>query len=192
MCGIAGIWDQNRPVDKSELTVMGMAIRARGPDGMGEWYADDASLGLLHRRLAIIDLSPEAAQPMVSPDGRYHIVFNGEIFNYRALKRELELLGVRFQTQSDSEVLLQMYIHHGVELFSKLRGMYAFAIWDAAKKGLLLGRDPFGIKPLYYAHDKGKLAFASQVRPSCWPCEGWTRGNGPTCLPKWRWLKSTR
>jgi len=121
-------------------------------------------VGLAHRRLAIIDLGDSGAQPMASRDGKFRIVFNGEIYNYKHLRIGLEKRGYRFQSQSDTEVLLYLYAEHGVEMVRLLRGMYAFAVWDENKKGLLLARDPLGIKPLYYADNGNTLRFASQVK----------------------------
>jgi asparagine synthase (glutamine-hydrolysing) len=139
-------------------------MAARGPDGSGEWYSADRRVGLAHRRLAIIDLTEAAAQPMQDPETGNVIIFNGEIYNYRELRRELEAQGVTFRTQSDTEVLLALYRVHGSDVLPKLRGMFAFALWDARAKGLLLARDPFGIKPLYYADDGRTLRLASQVK----------------------------
>jgi len=119
---------------------------------------------LAHRRLAIIDLTEAAAQPMHDPETGNVIVFNGEIYNYRELRRELEAQGVTFRTQSDTEVLLALYRVHGSDMLPKLRGMFAFALWDALQQSLLLARDPLGIKPLYYADDGRTLRFASQVK----------------------------
>ncbi len=139
-------------------------MQHRGPDGEGVWISDNRAVGLAHRRLSIIDLSDSGAQPMVSRDGRLCVVFNGEIYNYKSLRAELEAKGYRFQSQSDTEVLLYLYAEHGTDMVHALRGMYAFAIWDENKKGLLLVRDPFGIKPLYYANDGAVFRFASQVK----------------------------
>ena len=136
----------------------------RGPDGFGQWMDDDRRIGLAHRRLAIIDLSPSGAQPMASADGRVVISFNGEIYNYRDLKTELEQDGARFRSASDTEVLLHLYAREGAGFVERLRGMFAFALWDADKQGLLLARDPFGIKPLYLADDGQSLRVASQVK----------------------------
>src|SRR5205823_26944 len=116
---------------------------------------------LAHRRLAIIDLSDRGRQPMNSADGRFHIVFNGEIYNYKALRRNLEKVGHSFFSQSDTEVLLRLYEQYGREMVHMLRGMYAFGIWDAAQRSLFLARDPFGIKPLYYADDGRTFRVAS-------------------------------
>lgn len=140
------------------------AMRARGPDGAGIWISNDATIGMAHRRLSIIDLSEASAQPMAMEDGSLRVVFNGEIYNYRALRAELEAKGHRFRTHSDTEVLLHLYADRGTDMMRVLRGMYAFAIWDERKCGLLLARDPLGIKPLYYADDGAIFRFASQVK----------------------------
>jgi asparagine synthase (glutamine-hydrolysing) len=167
MCGIAGIFAYGAgapPVDEARLRRMHDAMVPRGPDGDGFWIAEDRRLGMAHRRLSIIDLSDAGAQPMQTADGRYRIVFNGEIYNYRALRAELEHAGVRFETESDTEVLLHLYAKSGPEMVQRLRGMFAFAIWDAPRHGLFLARDPYGIKPLYFADDGQTIAVASQVK----------------------------
>ena len=152
------------PVDLAELRRVRDHMAFRGPDGAGELVSPDGRVGLGHRRLSIIDLRAIADQPMVHDDGRLAIVFNGEIYNYKALKAELEAQGRTFRTESDTEVLLQLYDRDGAEMTRHLRGMYAFAIWDRARGGMLLARDPFGIKPLYYADDGQTLRAASQVK----------------------------
>jgi len=165
MCGIAGtllLRDSAGPIDRVELDRVRDHMRARGPDGAGTWISTDGRVGLAHRRLAIIDLSERGAQPMHAGD--LSITFNGEIYNYQVLRRELECEGEQFASDSDTEVLLKLYAKHGTDMFSRLRGMYAFAIWDARKRELLLGRDPFGIKPLYFAQQNGNFWFASQCR----------------------------
>jgi len=167
MCGIAGIFaygDAAPPVDQAELLRIREAMVKRGPDGAGLWLSADRRVGLAHRRLAIIDLSETGAQPMATDDGQLRITFNGEIYNYRALRKELEAKGVQFRSNSDTEVLLRLYEERGSDLVHALRGMYAFAIWDACKSGLFLARDPFGIKPLYIADDGQSFRFASQVK----------------------------
>jgi len=165
MCGIAGIYRHlGGAVDRQSLIAMRDAMAERGPDGFGIWLSSDQSVGLAHRRLAIIDLSDRGAQPMASQDGRLRIVFNGEIYNYRELRATLESSGFAFATDSDTGVLLALYAHSGPGFVEKLRGMFAFALWDDARKGLLLARDSFGIKPLYYANDRQGLRFASQVK----------------------------
>lgn len=136
----------------------------RGPDGAGLWISNDRRVGLANRRLAIIDLSEMGAQPMASTDGRLQVIFNGEIYNYRELRVDLEAKGHVFRSQSDTEVLLHLYAEHGEDMVRRLRGMYAFAIWDSARQALFLARDPFGIKPLYYYNDGKAFIFASQVK----------------------------
>jgi asparagine synthase (glutamine-hydrolysing) len=139
-------------------------MAARGPDGEGAWVSEDSRVGFGHRRLSIIDLSESGAQPMVSADGQLVVTFNGEIYNYKALRQELEARGRVFRTQSDTEVVLHLYAAKGAAMVHDLRGMFAFGLWDADKRTLLLARDPYGIKPLYYADDGWTLRFASQVK----------------------------
>lgn len=139
-------------------------MAARGPDGAGLWISDDRKAGLAHRRLSIIDLSDAAAQPMQDLQGRYVLTYNGEIYNFRALKAGLEARGTVFQSDSDTETLLHLYAAYGVAMLPMLRGMFAFAIWDRRDQMLLLARDPYGIKPLYWADHGGCLRFASQVK----------------------------
>ncbi|OQX07946.1 MAG: asparagine synthase (glutamine-hydrolyzing) [Desulfobulbaceae bacterium A2] len=167
MCGIAGIFayaDSAPSANQQELLVIRERMYARGPDGAGLWLSADGRVGLAHRRLAIIDLSDAGAQPMVDPQTGNQIVFNGEIYNFRQLRAELEARGTVFRSQCDTEVLLKLYAVHGQAMLDKLRGMYAFAIWDQANQGIFLARDPFGIKPLYLADDGKTLRFASQVK----------------------------
>jgi asparagine synthase (glutamine-hydrolysing) len=167
MCGVAGVYAYSASgpaVDRDELRAVRDHMRVRGPDGSGEWYSSDGRVGLAHRRLSIVDLSERGAQPMASADGRLVISYNGEIYNYRELKRELQAQGRVFTTESDTEVLLHLYQVHGTAMLNKLRGMFAFALWDGLNRSLLLARDPFGIKPLYYADDGKALRVASQVK----------------------------
>ncbi len=167
MCGIAGLYaylDVAPQVDRAELSRMNARMAPRGPDGSGDWFAADGRVGFTHRRLAIIDLSERGAQPMHSADGTLTITFNGEIYNYRELKAELEAKGYRFRSDSDTEVLLQLYADRGPSMVAALRGMFAFGLWDSRSRQLLLARDPLGIKPLYYADDGWTLRFASQAK----------------------------
>jgi len=167
MCGINGILrlcPEAPPLALDELRRTRDAMTRRGPDGSGEWLSPDGLLALGHRRLAIIDLSPTGAQPMTSCDGRHVLVFNGEIYNYRELRAELAAQGAKLRTESDSEVILELFAQEGRAALSRLRGMYALAIWDGTERRLTLARDPYGIKPLYYASDGRTLRFASQVR----------------------------
>ena len=141
---------------------MGELLAHRGPDGEGWWV--DGPVGLVHRRLAIVDLSEAAAQPMTTADGRLRIAYNGEIYNFPALRRALEARGARFRTRSDTEVLLAAYRAWGLACLDRLRGMFAFALWDAEARRLLLARDRIGKKPLYYHLDADGLAFASEPK----------------------------
>jgi asparagine synthase (glutamine-hydrolysing) len=167
MCGIAGIYAYHyaaNAVNRAELRRIRDHMAARGPDGVGEWYSQNDRVGFGHRRLAIIDLSERGAQPMTSADGKLVITFNGEIYNHRQLRALLEAKGCRFRTQTDTEVLLHLYAEKGEAMVNDLRGMIAFGLWDADKNALLLARDPYGIKPLYYADDGWTVRFASQVK----------------------------
>ena len=167
MCGLAGIFSYKNSapsVSAAELVRMRDQMIHRGPDGKGLWISPDARVGLSHRRLAIIDLSENGAQPMASINGRYQIVFNGEIYNFQELRSELISKGFSFRGHSDTEVLLALYAQQGDKMCSLLRGMYAFAIWDTLEQSLFLVRDPFGIKPLYWHDDGHTIRFSSQVK----------------------------
>lgn len=167
MCAIAGIFSYHSvapPASLDELVQIRDHMTARGPDGCGEWTSTDRRIALAHRRLAIIDLSQAAAQPMQSEDGCCVVSFNGEIYNYRSIRSRLERKGYSFRTQSDTEVLLQLYAESGQDMVYELQGMFAFALWDYSKQALFLARDPYGIKPLYYADDGWTFRFASQVK----------------------------
>ncbi|MBL6616329.1 MAG: asparagine synthase (glutamine-hydrolyzing) [Reyranella sp.] len=167
MCGIAGIHAYLAvapAVDRAELARINDRMAARGPDGKGLWISADGRTGFGHQRLAIIDLSEAGAQPMHSACGRYSITFNGEIYNYRELRDELTARGYTFRSGSDTEVLLQLYADCGADMVRKLRGMFAFGLWDANKRTLLLARDALGIKPLYWSDDGWTVRFASQAK----------------------------
>ena len=167
MCAIAAIFCYSSdvpPVDRDELLKIREAMHLRGPDGAGEWYSLNRRVGLAHRRLSIIDLSANGAQPMVNSEGTVAVTFNGEIYNYRDLRTRLEQKGYQFRSQSDTEVLLHLYTELGHEMVHELRGMYAFVIWDQKRNGIFLARDPFGIKPLYYADNGRTFRAASQVK----------------------------
>jgi asparagine synthase (glutamine-hydrolysing) len=166
MCGIAGVArrDGSPITDPNALAaIFSAALAHRGPDGSGVWTAPDADVLLVHRRLAIIDLSADAAQPMMI-DGRHVMVFNGEVYNYRELRAELEGRGVRFRTASDTEVLLRLIATEGPDALARVRGMFALAYWNGSEQSLLLARDRFGIKPLYVAAAPGSIAFASELQ----------------------------
>ena len=164
MCGIGGAFNWSEPAgfDATRTAAdLCAALAHRGPDGEGTFI--DRGVLLVHRRLAIIDPTPAGRQPMTTPDGRYTIVFNGEIYNYRNLRADLARAGVRFVTASDTEVLLALIVHDGMQALSRARGMFALAIWDNTARTLTLARDRFGIKPLYIAEGQGGVAFASEI-----------------------------
>lgn len=160
MCGLAGF--SGRFSDRS-LREAGDEIAHRGPDDAGT-YRNDLGIGLAFRRLAIIDLSPLGAQPMASGDGAAVIVFNGEIYNFRELRDDLVSRGASFRSHSDTEVLLQLYLAEGEQMLTRLNGIFAFAIWDARDRSLLVARDALGVKPLYYASTNRGFAFASEIK----------------------------
>ncbi|MEO9130537.1 MAG: asparagine synthase (glutamine-hydrolyzing) [Sphingomonas sp.] len=167
MCGVAGYFAFSSGAgfpSRDTLVAMRDHMTRRGPDGAGLWFSEGDRVGFAHRRLSIIDLSDCGSQPMASADGRTIITYNGEIYNFRALRQNLEERGHTFRSGSDTEVLLQLYASCGLDMFSRLRGMFALAIWDGAQERLILARDPYGIKPLYYAEVDGCVRFASQVK----------------------------
>lgn len=168
MCGIVGVlaMDSRARVSPDALIAMRDAMAHRGPDGIGLWVAADGRVGLGHRRLAIIDLSEAANQPMRSTDGRYYLTYNGEIYNHADIRRELIGLGrTRWQTDhSDTEVILQAFEQWGIDCLTRFRGMFAFGLWDAQERRLWLARDRVGIKPLYYGEHHGRFAFASEIK----------------------------
>lgn len=167
MCGINGILrlrPDAPPLDHYELACTRDAMASRGPDGTGSWVDEGGDVALGHRRLAILDLSAAAAQPMHTRDGRHALIVNGEIYNFRALRRELERDGACLRSSGDTEVVLELLARHGERALGRLRGMFALAWWDGLRRRLVLARDPLGIKPLYYATDGATLRFASQVR----------------------------
>lgn len=166
MCGIAGVFGQpGLEVSPRTLKRMTDALAHRGPDGEGFWFSQSRGVGLGHRRLAIIDLSPAGRQPMLSSDGRYVITFNGEIYNYIELRNELIALGDEFRTGTDTEVLLTLFSRFGQASLSRLEGMFAFAIWDNKEKNLFCARDRIGEKPFYFARTpEGTFYFASEMK----------------------------
>ncbi|MGY8990982.1 MAG: asparagine synthase (glutamine-hydrolyzing) [Rhodospirillales bacterium] len=160
MCGIAGSTQTNQQA----LVAMQSELVHRGPDGGGLWLDDASGTGLSHTRLKVIDLSDDAAQPMTSENGRYVLTFNGEIYNFKELRRDLEKAGASFRSNSDTEVLLELLARDGTAALEKLVGMFAFALWDKEKRELILARDRLGIKPLVYATlAGGNIAFASEI-----------------------------
>jgi asparagine synthase (glutamine-hydrolysing) len=163
MCGVAGVIRlDGAPAAPATLQAMTDAIAHRGPDGQGHWIEGNLALG--HRRLAIIDLSPQAAQPMLSADGRYVLSYNGELYNFRELRKELEAEGCVFRSQTDSEVVLYALAQWGTRALRCFNGMFALAFWDRRKRQLVLARDRYGVKPLYYYTQGNWFAFASEQK----------------------------
>lgn len=161
MCGIAGF---SGGYERELLIAMSTSIAHRGPDDSGIWLHETKSVGLTHRRLSIIDLSPEAAQPMSNAQETITIAFNGEIYNYRELRKELQAKGYVFKTSSDTEVLIHLYGEFGHEMLNRLNGIFAFAIWDHLKEELFIARDGLGVKPLYYVQNNSGFLFASELK----------------------------
>jgi asparagine synthase (glutamine-hydrolysing) len=212
MCGIAGYVSTSNVNDPSPVDAvrrMSDRMRKRGPDAEGIWTSKGVVFG--HRRLAILDLDRRSDQPMVANDGNYAIALNGEIYNFRELRADLQARGVAFRTTSDTEVLLALYALEGERMLPRLRGMFAFAIWNVHSHELFLARDPYGIKPLYYAQTECGLVFASQVKAllaselvsvSCETAgvagfylwgnvpEPWTLYRGVFALPAGHWLRA--
>src|SRR5579872_2288330 len=173
MCGIAGIIGQTSDANQAALRRMGAAMCHRGPDGERSWISPPDSSGngclFLHRRLAILDLTDFAAQPMVDPVKNHVIVFNGDIYNYNLLRDDLVAAGEKFESTGDTAVMLRSLVIHGPEAVKNFRGMFAFGLWDPGTRQLTLCRDPLGIKPLYIVRNSDpnatwQLAFASEVR----------------------------
>jgi asparagine synthase (glutamine-hydrolysing) len=167
MCGITGIYAYRSSapsVRRDELEAITERMRPRGPDAGGVWIAPDGRVGLGSRRLAIIDLSPDGEQPLFSIDGSLAIIFNGEIYNHGELRASLERGGTSFRSRSDTEVLLELYRRDRESMLGRLRGMFAFAIWDTREKKMFVARDAYGIKPLYFADDGSTIRLASTVK----------------------------
>jgi asparagine synthase (glutamine-hydrolysing) len=160
VCGIAGFSGR---FDPALLPEMAGAMATRGPDDAGDWFDGNACVGLAHRRLSIIDLSPLGRQPMWDAGGRLAVVFNGEIYNYPELRKELLDQGYGFASHSDTEVLLNLYLRDGEAMLSRLNGMFAFAIWDRDRSSLFIARDALGVKPLYYTETAKGFLFASAL-----------------------------
>ncbi len=165
MCGICGIYyyDRERTVDQRMLKGMARTMRHRGPDDEGFFISPPVGLG--HQRLSIIDLSPSGRQPMSNENGRFWVVLNGEIYNYRDLRTELLGKGHRFRSQSDTEVILHLFEEEGPSCVGRLNGMFSFALWDKEEEILFAARDRFGIKPFYYFQNREAFAFASEIKP---------------------------
>lgn len=165
MCGIGGIFSNGtHRINEDVLKRMSDTLTHRGPDDHGIYLSKNKKSGLIHRRLSFLDLSPAGRQPLHSDDGLIHVTLNGEIYNYKELRKALETLGCVFNTQTDTEVLIHGYKMWGMQLPTKLSGMFAFAILDEKENKVILARDRFGIKPMYYARDKNMFAFASEIK----------------------------
>lgn len=178
MCGIAGIVDPNRRIPSSKLAgiadAMDYSLQHRGPDGHECWFDHDAGVALIHRRLAVVDLSPAGRQPMHSADGRFVISYNGEVYSHIEIRAELEAAGQTFRGHSDTEVILESIARHGISAtVHRLIGMFAIAIWDRKERTLTLVRDRLGIKPVYWANIDGVFMFASELK-ALRECPGWT------------------
>lgn len=164
MCGIVGVLSRTPWVTRPPLQEMRDAMRHRGPDDAGEWWSTDGRVGLAHRRLSILDLSPLGHQPMSTADDNFVIVFNGEIYNFDELRRQLEQAGHEFRSHSDTEVILEAYRAWGSDCVRRLRGMFAFALYDRSQHRVLLARDRAGEKPFFYALTEGRLRFGSELK----------------------------
>ena len=161
MCGIGGF---SGHFSSDLLERVSRSLAHRGPDADGIWFDSGAGIGLAHRRLSILDLSSAGAQPMVSDDGSVVLVFNGEIYNFRELRAELEAGGHHFRGHSDTEVLLHLYLAHGEKMLERLNGIFAFALWDKRDQSLFMARDALGVKPFYYTETSSGFAFASEIK----------------------------
>jgi asparagine synthase (glutamine-hydrolysing) len=164
MCGIAGIINVEAAPSSTDIGAMIADITYRGPDGVGQICLEADGVALGHRRLSILDLSEAGSQPMASSSGRFWVVFNGEIYNYLEIRRDLEALGYTFHSGSDTEVLLYAYKHWGAACLERFMGMYAFAIWDRNRRELFAARDRLGIKPFYYRETARGILFASEIK----------------------------
>ena len=165
MCGFVGFKSlRNFRVLKSDLHKATLKLAHRGPDDSGHFFDEISGVGLGHRRLSVIDLTPAARQPMASDDGKVQIVYNGEVYNFDEIRKKLKRLGYQFRSNTDSEVVLNAYIHWGIDALKKLVGMFALAIWDSRNQSLFLARDRIGIKPLYYYFNDGVFIFESELK----------------------------
>lgn len=163
MCGISGIIDFNTPISLNELTKLNSTIKHRGPDADGVKIIDE-HIGYGHNRLSIIDLSEAGKQPMADISEKVWITFNGEIYNYQILRNELVQLGYHFKSNSDTEVLVNLYLHYGINFIGMLNGIFAFSIYDTIEKIVYIVRDHIGIKPLYYSNINEKVIFSSEFK----------------------------
>ncbi len=164
MCGIAGFISLNNTISEQHLIQSTLLMEHRGPDANGFYFSEDKTVGLAHRRLSVLDLSTSANQPLFSADGRYCIVYNGEVYNFKELKEQLADRGESLKTTSDTEVILELFIQKGPSCFTGMNGMFSFAIYDIKEKMLTLCRDHIGIKPLFFYRDDSTIVFASELK----------------------------
>ena len=164
MCGIAGAYRREGQLNDQDLIAMRDVLAHRGPDDEGLWVAVDRRLGLVHRRLSVVDLSQAGHQPMANDDGTLWLTYNGEIYNFTDLRQELQQMGYTFRSRTDTEVIIRAFEAWGVEAIARLNGMFAFALYDKRQQKLVLARDRFGEKPLYYRLDSDSLLFASELK----------------------------
>ena len=165
MCGITGIWNlDSSKIDLNYLNNFNNSLKHRGPDGCGTFVDRKEGLGLGHRRLSILDLSTNGKQPMSYLEERFWITYNGEIYNFLEIQKELKKLGHKFFSDTDTEIILASYVEWGEKCQEKFNGMWAFAIWDSKEKNIFLSRDRFGVKPLFYIHTKKHFIFASELK----------------------------
>ena len=166
MCGITGLYNfkNGKRVQEGELVKMRDSLRHRGPDSEGAFISRDGKVGLGHRRLAVIDLSPAGAQPMANEDGAIQIVFNGEIYNFKPIREELLRKGHIFRSKTDTEAIIHSYEEYGPECVKRFNGMFAFALWDEKKQIIFAARDHLGIKPFYYAIQNDFFCFGSEIK----------------------------
>ncbi len=164
MCGIAGYISLNNSITPAELVKATSVLQHRGPDAEGFYFSENKKVGLGHRRLSILDVSSSANQPMFSADGRYVIVYNGEVYNYKELQQQLKNKGANLKTTSDTEVILELFAEQGANCFAALNGMFALAIYDLQKNMLVLSRDHAGIKPLFVYQGENEIIFSSELK----------------------------
>src|SRR5258706_10884683 len=163
MCGIVGILSSKK-IAREQITLLTAKLSHRGPDAQGIYLNDSETVAFGHTRLSIIDLSIEANQPFFSSNGRYVIVYNGEIYNYQDIRKELESKEIQFRTNSDTEVIIEGFAYWGTGIVARLAGMFAFAIYDLSEKRIFFARDRIGKKPFYYFLNDGLFAFASEIK----------------------------
>lgn len=164
MCGIFGVINLSKELDVQKVVSARDLLFHRGPDDSGVYVNKERKVALAHRRLSIIDLSSSARQPMMTEDGGFVIVYNGEIYNYKDLRQNLVNNGIKLRSNSDTEIILQLFVNYGKHCLDIMRGMFAFAIWDEKEKILFAARDRFGIKPFYFYNSDTEFIFSSELK----------------------------